>query len=143
MRYFEHFSSSEIFTNCSNDEILSCIQHGFLDNLLYLFDFLNDFRDYLDSPIKITSTFRSFGHNKRVGGVEYSQHLIGQAVDFCFPDMPHDTAVCILRDFFHLSAKKSHLGCVIIYDKFIHIGLRTSSHPNFQIYDKRKLEKSN
>lgn len=38
-------------------------------------------------PIKITSGYRSAAHNASVGGVETSQHLTGEAVDFLCPNV--------------------------------------------------------
>lgn len=39
-------------------------------------------RDNFKVPIKITSGYRSYSVNKKVGGVYNSQHLSGEAIDF-------------------------------------------------------------
>ena len=38
-------------------------------------------RDYLGEPIKINSGYRSPKHNKAIGGVKNSQHVLGKASD--------------------------------------------------------------
>ena len=54
-----------------------------LDNLLELiFYVLQPLREKLGKPMVITSGFRSVKVNELVGGVDNSQHLYGQAVDF-------------------------------------------------------------
>lgn len=42
---------------------------------------LQPLRNYFKKPIKISSGFRNFELNKRVGGVGCSQHLEGEAAD--------------------------------------------------------------
>jgi len=63
-----------------------------------LVDKLQDLRDYLDKPIKVTSGYRTPERNKAVGGVEGSYHLIGKAVDILV-DSPED----VVRKYANLS----------------------------------------
>ena len=42
---------------------------------------LDDARGIAGIPFKITSGYRSVSHNKSVGGVQNSSHLIGKAAD--------------------------------------------------------------
>ena len=42
---------------------------------------LNNAREIAGIPFKITSGYRSVSHNKSVGGVQNSSHLIGKAAD--------------------------------------------------------------
>mgnify|MGYP006253469129 FL=1 len=42
---------------------------------------LNDARSIAGIPFKITSGYRSVAHNKKIGGVQNSSHLIGKACD--------------------------------------------------------------
>ncbi len=46
-----------------------------------LIDILEELREHLGKPIKITSAYRCPIHNKRVGGVRNSSHVKGLAVD--------------------------------------------------------------
>ena len=43
---------------------------------------LQPLRDYINTPINITSGFRSVKYNDSIGGVKNSQHTQGEAVDF-------------------------------------------------------------
>jgi hypothetical protein len=53
-----------------------------VENLMYPLRIIDAIRDIVDFPIVITSTFRSFEHNAKVGGVKKSLHLEGLAIDF-------------------------------------------------------------
>lgn len=44
-------------------------------------DMLQDLRDRLGRPIVVVSAYRSPAHNKAVGGVKNSRHLVGEAFD--------------------------------------------------------------
>lgn len=55
-----------------------------LDNLVRVCSVLELIRTYIDSPIRITSGYRSSLLNKAVGGAITSNHLNGCAVDFQF-----------------------------------------------------------
>lgn len=46
-----------------------------------LVDILQKIRDHFGKAVTITSAFRTFSHNKKVGGATYSQHLYGTAAD--------------------------------------------------------------
>lgn len=48
----------------------------------------NEIRKYLGKPIRNSSGVRCMEHNREVGGVDDSLHLIGKAVDFCCPGVP-------------------------------------------------------
>lgn len=96
---------------------------------------LDVFRDCVGSPIKVTSTYRDYEHNKLVGGSSTSQHLYAAAIDFCMVSMPFKTAQYFLTDFLQKSALEQYLGQVVFYHKreFFHIGLRTQNHNFLQI----------
>lgn len=57
---------------------------------------LQPLRDHIAEPITVTSGFRSRGLNIRLGGVAYSQHRLGEAVDFQCIDM--DNAFEFIRN---------------------------------------------
>ena len=70
----EHFKVSEFACKCG------C---GFKNINLELVKVLEDIRSYFgDKPIIITSGCRCATHNKKVGGVEGSRHVLGKASDF-------------------------------------------------------------
>ena len=47
---------------------------------------MQEIRDLLGRPIKITSGYRSPDLNRAVGGNPRSQHMQGEAIDFVCPD---------------------------------------------------------
>lgn len=59
------------------------------DNMFRLLKLLETIRTLLlDEPIYITSFYRNKKHNKKVGGVANSYHLLGAAVDVTCSDIP-------------------------------------------------------
>lgn len=46
-----------------------------------LVDILQKIRDHFGKAVTINSAFRTFSHNKKVGGSKNSQHLYGRAAD--------------------------------------------------------------
>ena len=51
-------------------------------------------------PIIITSGYRSPEHNAKIGGVNTSQHITGQAVDFIAKNVPTREVFEWLREFY-------------------------------------------
>lgn len=48
---------------------------------------LQHIRDFVRKPIKITSSYRCKTHNKSIGGVSNSQHILGKAADIQVEDI--------------------------------------------------------
>ena len=48
-------------------------------------------------PMVPTSTVRCRAHNKAVGGVENSRHLLGKAMDFSIPGWSADRTLALVR----------------------------------------------
>lgn len=59
-------------------------------NLLKLARALQELRDLIDKPIRITSGYRCTAHNAAVGGVSDSQHTQGLAADVTVQGMTPD-----------------------------------------------------
>ena len=84
---------------------------------------LQEVRDYIGSPIIITSAYRTKEWNKIVGGVADSYHIQGIAVDIKVNGMPpYDLAIYVakLTDFlgFGINIKKNFVHCDM-RDKFM------------------------
>lgn len=137
MNYFSHFLSKELFPNCSVSEIGECFQNGFADNLLNLVSLLDEFRDFVNLPVVITSSFRNNIHNDRVGGKKLSQHLCGSAIDFSVTGLEFERVKLLFKHFLEKTAFKDMIGQVLFYNKreFIHVALRSPSHKSLTYSD--------
>lgn len=69
--------------NFSLEELVHASSDGFRESLInrHSLEMLQKMRDIMDSPIFITSYWRSPEDNKKVGGVNGSAHLKGYAFD--------------------------------------------------------------
>lgn len=81
---------------------------------------LNAIRSRYGRPIVVTSGYRSPEHNKAVGGVANSQHVLGTAADIKpldenMSDLPELQAIC--------DEMNAH-GGVGFYDTFCHVDVR-------------------
>ena len=52
-----------------------------IENIKELMKNLQVLRDFYNKPITINSGYRSPEHNKKIGGVQNSQHVLGKAAD--------------------------------------------------------------
>lgn len=89
-------------------------------NLVVLVDnVLDPIRERFAVPIIVTSGYRCERLNKLVGGVDNSQHMKGEAVDFCFAGFSRKEMVAA---FFEI-AEEFDFDQLIYYKKkgFIHI----------------------
>ncbi len=98
---------------------------------------LMDFLEHLlcfNLHFSITSAKRSLAENKAAGGVPYSQHLVGEAIDI----KPYgSTTYNRLLEHIHSYSDNVHVfDQLILYSTFIHISF--SSRNRHQVIDKRK-----
>jgi zinc D-Ala-D-Ala carboxypeptidase len=77
---------------------------------------LQQLRDRIGNPISITSGYRCPAHNKAVGGVEDSQHLLGKAADIMVKGIPASTVA--------EAAEKVGFGGIGCYSTFTHVDVR-------------------
>lgn len=88
-----------------------------LDNMLNLIVYcLQPIRDKLKKPMKITSGYRCYELNKKVGGQLTSQHLKGQAIDFVVDGMTPSQIVSFIKD-----NGFEYDQLINEYDKWVHI----------------------
>ena len=83
MRLTEHFTFDEL-TITSHDELLEANRESakaFMKQLKYLAGTLEEIREVLEVPLKVTSGFRSNSLNKLVGGSPTSGHAKGLCAD--------------------------------------------------------------
>lgn len=119
MYSFSHFSVNEIFSQNDKDEMIEILSNQIIsENMFCLLNLLEDIRTlFFDEPIYITSFYRNKKHNKKVGGVANSYHLLGAAVDVTCSDIP--ALLSELSDF------SSYIKYIHYPDKnFVHIQLK-------------------
>lgn len=79
-------------------------------------------RDFVRKPIKLTNAYRCPKHNKKVGGVSNSQHILGKAADIKVTDMTpeevYNTIDCLTN---HEHVLQGGLG---LYNTFTHYDIR-------------------
>lgn len=120
---YNYFKLREFFPHCTEEEVQEVFNNqGKSTSLFELCRVLNFIRHRAAQPIIINSGYRGVLHNKRVGGVQNSQHLLMQAADirstserglldlWCFitgsMDLNYVVGQCILyqdRHFIHLA----------------------------------------
>lgn len=108
-----HFKYGEL-----NSRMAPCKDFVVL-NLIQLALFLEIVRWTYGKPIRVTSGFRSTQHNKEVGGVPNSMHLLGKAVDIAPLDIKDFDSLC-----FHVARSNLPAEHYIKYYRdrhFIHI----------------------
>jgi len=95
----KHFSFEEM-TNTSYNDLLSANQTSammFIKQLKYTASTLEEIREVLKVPIRVTSGFRNNELNKKVGGSPTSGHTKGLCADIKPIGMTIDDAFVIIR----------------------------------------------
>lgn len=105
-RITNHLWSQEVQCKCGYAECRG--YHMSLDTIL-AFEFTR--RDF-GKPIKVNSGFRCEKHNKDVGGVDHSRHVLGQAIDLT-PKSKKDLPQ--LKEM-----AKKYFDVVLEYETFVH-----------------------
>lgn len=91
-------------------------------NIIKLSQQLQYLRDYTDRVIKINSAYRSPEHNKKIGGVKNSQHVLGKAADIAVVGLNSRIVYEIIND---LIDKGDMLqGGLGLYNSFVHYDIR-------------------
>lgn len=92
------------------------------DNIKILAVQLQTIRDHIKSPLHINSGYRSPEHNKKIGGVPNSQHLLGKAADITSKDYTPNELYSIIE---RLISKGEILqGGLGLYNGFVHYDIR-------------------
>lgn len=95
-----------------------------LCNIKDLADSLQVLRDFLGEPIRINSAYRSPEHNKAIGGVKSSQHILGKAADIKVKDIETKDLYLIIESL--IVDGKMKQGGLGLYDTFVHYDIRGS-----------------
>lgn len=91
-------------------------------NVQKLANQLQVLRDYLCFPIHVNSGYRSEKHNKAVGGVKNSYHLLGMASDIKIHGVPPKVIYDAIE--FLISEGSMLQGGLRLYSNFVHYDFR-------------------
>lgn len=80
----KYFSDDEL--RCHGD---GCCDGGVENISPVLLEKLDALREMIGGPLELSCAYRCPEHNAEVGGVENSQHVLGNAADVIVPDFPH------------------------------------------------------
>jgi uncharacterized protein YcbK (DUF882 family) len=117
MKLTKNFSRSEFDSKDG-----STMPQDVLVNIQKLANQLQTLRDAIGKPITINSGYRSPSHNKRIGGVLNSQHVLGKASDIAVNGMsPKEVAKEIEK---LISSGDMLQGGIGIYPTFVHYDIR-------------------
>lgn len=147
------FSNKQIAKNFSEKELFSKSPDApnthFLDPRIVAV--LQYIRTYLNTPIVVTSTYRTKKHNDSLGSSELSQHRRGKAIDFKVLDAQKEAELKnVFRDRkgeLWDAIRQIGLNGVGIYNSFFHIdsrnekGLQKDSIGNYAFWDVEKGDK--
>lgn len=117
MKLTKNFSLNE-FSSRDGSQMGSVARN----NIQILAENLQRLRDYLGVPIHISSGYRSYSHNKAVGGKKNSFHLKGMAADIVVKNMkPKKVRKAILK---LIKVGGMSEGGIGIYNGFVHYDIR-------------------
>lgn len=132
---YNYFKLREFFPHCTSEEVQEVFNNqGKSTSLFELVRVLNFIRSRAMVPIIINSGYRGVVHNRRVGGVQNSQHLLMQAADI---SSYSDRGLMDLWRVIVMSADLDDIvgQCILYQDRhFIHIALPCPKHMHKTIY---------
>lgn len=92
------------------------------DNILKLAVELQKLRDKVGVPFSPTNAYRCKEHNANVGGVPFSQHLLGKAADLKIEGFTPDEVADMVEEM--MDNGDFLMGGVGRYDTFTHVDIR-------------------
>ena len=120
MKLTNNFSKSEF--ECKSGEEMPL---DVLENVKLLAIQLQKIRDYVGKPIRINSAYRSQAHNKAIGGVKTSQHILGKAADITIDTFTPDEVVSIIENMLTNEMLGGfYIGGLGSYNTFTHVDIR-------------------
>ena len=120
MKLTNNFSKSEF--ECKSGEEMPL---DVLENVKLLAIQLQKIREYVGKPIIINSAYRSKAHNKAIGGVKTSQHILGKAADITIDTFTPDEVVSIIENMLTNEMLGGfYIGGLGSYNTFTHVDIR-------------------
>ena len=94
-------------------------------NLTKLAKNLQVIRDHTGKSVTVNSGYRSPAHNKKIGGVANSQHVLGKAADITITGLTPPMVKELLENL--IKAGKIINGGIGLYPAFVHYDIRNKS----------------
>lgn len=117
MNLTKNFNKSEFECKCGCE-----MPEEVLTEITKLAGNLQVIRDFIRKPMLLTNAYRCPKHNKEVGGVPNSQHILGKACDIQVNDMsPKEVFDTIANLIEHGHISEGGLG---LYNTFVHYDIR-------------------
>ena len=82
----KYFSDAELMCHGADQGDCSCGEDTAYRVNPRLLELLDQLRENVGGPLELSCAYRCPAHNAAVGGVEYSQHVLGNAADIIVPD---------------------------------------------------------
>lgn len=113
----KNFNISEFQCKCGCD-----MPYDVIKNIKLLAENLQIVRDVLGEPIRINSAYRCEAHNKSIGGVSNSQHILGKASDVVVSNLSTEEVYTALDRL--MDGKFISQGGLGKYNTFTHYDIR-------------------
>ena len=125
MKLTKNFNKAEFDCKCGCE-----MPKEVLINIQKLAEQLQAIRTISEQPIQINSAYRCAKHNKAIGGVKNSQHVLGKAADIVIKDHTAEETYELLDELMHY--KTILQGGLGKYNSFTHYDIRkTKARWNF------------
>jgi uncharacterized protein YcbK (DUF882 family) len=125
MKLTKNFSKSEFDCSCNCE-----MPKKVLDNVKILAEQLQIIRTISEQPIQINSAYRCPKHNKAIGGVKNSQHVLGKAADIVIKDYTAEETFYLISEL--INDGDMLQGGLGSYNSFTHYDIRkTKARWNF------------
>lgn len=117
MKLTKNFDSNEF--NCHDG---TAVPDELMPNVKKLAQQLQRLRDELGEPIHINSGYRSPAYNKKIGGVQDSQHVQGKAADITVKSKSPKQLAAIIESL--IKDGSLYFGGIGVYPGFVHVDIR-------------------
>ena len=106
-------------------------------------DILEEFRQWLQKPMKVNSWYRTPEYNKKKGGVPNSSHLRGVATDISMQGLSQEKFIKYAKKWKELCKEHGVVGEAGLYTWGIHLGSHIKYSKTFYHWDSRSGKQIN
>lgn len=104
---------------------------------------LEEFRKWLDRPMKINAWYRTVAYNKKVGGNAKSSHLRGVATDWGMPGLSEKEFIRYAKKWKEICEAHDIVGEAGLYTWGMHMGSSVKYSKTFYNWDSRSGKQIN